>query len=315
MSDGEYTPLIDRQREARSRVHQELTKPARERLATITDDWGRSRFKNTDDHEWNKHESLNEVMKLLGREPVQKHYDSDGEYSPVKLHFAFVYNGKTSHVLTYIEILSNKEATMDDTRMRGGELKEKYGSVSNHPQLSDVYQMLVTEGMLWDMKWADEGGVVEFTKLESESMQDIDDEVQALAEKEPWDNALKGYNDAFQQYLDGDFDEHIPKKLYFSIEEVLKIICVDLEGWTENRELVHSKYLDMLNDHDLYHAHGATAAELGDFLDSLERMVAKVSDDRKQRHAYHDRAYATLLIHQVGAYLYFLISRYDDYNS
>lgn len=315
MSDGEYTPLIDRQREPKSRVHQELTKSARERLATITDDWGRSRMKNADDNEWYKHEALREVMKLVGREPVQEHVDSDGDYSPVKHHFKFIFNGKTNHVLTYIELLTNEATRRDDTRMCSAELQEKYGSVSNHPKISDIYHMLVTEGMLWDMKWAEEGGVIEFTKIESESMKDIDDKVQALAEEEPWDEALKGYNDAFERYLEGDFDEQIPKKLYYSIEEVLKTICVDLEGWTENRELVHSEYLDLLHERDFYHAHGATAAELGDFLDSLERMVAKVSDDRKQRHAYHDRAYATLLIHQVGAYLYFLISRYDDYNS
>jgi len=315
MSNDGYTPLIDRQRDQKSRVHQELTKSARERLATITDDWGRARSSRTDENEWYKHDSLKDTMKLVGRAPVHTHVDSEGEYSPVTTHFEFIFQGKTSHILTYIEILANKATKTEDTRMRSEELQEQYDSISNHPLLSDIYQMLVTEGMMWDMKWADEGGVVEFAKIESESLQEIDNRVQALAEKEPWNDALKGYNDAFERYLDGDFDEQIPKKLYYSIEEVLKTICIDLEGWTENEELAHSEYLGMLKKHDFYHAHGATTAELGDFLDSLKRMVAKVSDDRKQRHAYHDRAYATLLIHQVGAYLYFLISRYDDFNS
>lgn len=132
-------------------------------------------------------------------------------------------------------------------------------------------------------------------------------------EEEPWEKALKGYNDAFGRWKNGDYDELIPKKLYNSIEEVLKIICVDLEGWTENRELSHSDYLQLLNGHGVYYAHGVTADEIGDLLNSLERLVSKVGGDRKQRHAYHDRTYSTLLIHQIGAYLYFLISRYEQY--
>lgn len=88
---------------------------------------------------------------------------------------------------------------------------------------------------------------------------------------------------------------------------------MDLEGWTENREMSHAKYLDLLDENKVYNANGITAPELGDLLNALERMVSKVGADRKQRHAYHDRSYCTLLIHQVGAYLYFLIGRYDDY--
>jgi hypothetical protein len=71
----------------------------------------------------------------------------------------------------------------------------------------------------------------------------------------------------------------------------------------------------MLKEHDVYNAHGVTAPELNQLLDSLEKMVSKVGYDRKQRHTYHDRTYCTLLIHQVGSYLHFLISRYGDYSS
>lgn len=181
--------------------------------------------------------------------------------------------------------------------------------------IDDIGNVLVTEGILWDINRLGEGGIIEFVPLESGGMQEIDEELQDLAAVQPWGEALKGYDDAFDRYLNGDFDEHIAKKLYYSIEEVLKTICVDEEGWTDNRGLTHADYLELLNENGVYNAHGVTATELEDLLDSLERMVAKVSDDRHQRHAYHDRTYTTLLIHQVGSYLYFLINRYDDYSS
>ena len=179
---------------------------------------------------------------------------------------------------------------------------------STYSKINDV---LITEGLLWELNL--EGSHARFRQIESEAMEDIDEKIQVLAENEPWGDALKGYNDAFERYLQGDFDEQIPKKLYYSIEEVLKVICVDELEWTDNRGLTHSKYLNMMKENNFYHAHGATVAELNQFLQSLDRMVAKVSDDRKQRHAYHDRTYATLLIHQVGAYLYFLINRHKEY--
>ncbi|MDL0123075.1 hypothetical protein [Halobacterium salinarum] len=177
--------------------------------------------------------------------------------------------------------------------------------------LGKFNDIVITRGLLWEIEF--ENGMIRFRQIESEAMEDIDKEVQALAEQEPWGDALKGYNDAFERYLDGDFDEQIRKKLYYNIEEVMKIICIDEEGWTDNRELVHSRYPQMMEENNFYHAHGATVAELNQFLESLDCMVAKISDDRKQRHAYHDRTYATLLIHQVGAYLYFLINRHKEY--
>jgi hypothetical protein len=268
-------------------VKTELEKRDRERLVSVIEPHYKSRT---------------EAMKELKDEVGQSKLEESTENLRAE---ELITNGGTILVLSYVEHFLNK-------------LHDKYYRPTR--QASSVYEeardkikeVLVTEGLLWELTIS--RGKARFRQIESEAMEDIDNEMQALAEEEPWDDALKGYNDAFERYLDGDFDELIPKKLYYSIEEVLKVICVDEEGWTDNRELVHSEYLDMMKQNDFYHAHGATVSELGDFLDSLETMVAKVSDDRKQRHAYHDRTYATLLIHQVGAYLYFLINRHKEYS-
>lgn len=315
MSDESYTPLIDRERETKSRIHEELTKPARERLAVITNSM--SKYGST---------AFDYLIKRVGKSPFTSYYQkrSVSHSSSVK-HENFIMEGKTLHVLSYIEIII-KEYHTDRVRRKKAKPREKYAELSHEPSfykpnnlaeqtIDDIENVLITEGILWDLNRLGKGGVVEFVPLESEGMKEIDEELQEIAAAQPWGTALKGYNDALDRYLNGEFDEHIPKKLYYSIEEVLKTICVDEEGWTDNRELTHSEYLDILKENGVYDAHGVTATELTDLLDSLERMVAKVSDERKQRHAYHDRAYATLLIHQIGAYIYFLISRYEDYSS
>lgn len=313
MTEDIYRPLVDRERKPKSRVHEELTQSARERLTAVTDDWGRARIASQNKHKRYKSEALREVIKFVGKSPIYDAIsDSAREEGIVALHNEFILNGKTTHVLTYVENLAIKDKTSyrSDSKQR---LRARRGEIQHNSQFSDLYNILITEGILWELEWAEQGGVIEFQPMESEAMADIDSKVQALAGEEPWDTALEGYNAAFERYLSGDFDDNLVKKLYYSIEETLQIICVDLEDWTDDREKSHGDYLNILRDKGVYNANGITTPELNQLLDSLEKLVNKVGNDRKQRHAYHDRAYCTLLIHQVGAYLYFLISRYDNF--
>lgn len=285
---GPFRSLFTREREFPSRVKTELEKRDRERFVSITEPYSKA----------NKG-ALKELRDEVGDSRLR-------EATPNLSNEEIIMNGNTVFVLSYLEHFMGQMYNLWKRRRSPIVRKSDFRDV-----LTKMNEVLVTEGLLWEMEY--ENGRVRFRQIESRAMEDVDKEIQALAEEEPWEDALKGYNDAFERYLQGDFDEQIPKKLYYSIEEVLKTICVDEEGWTDNRELVHSEYLQLMKDNDFYHAHGATVAELNQFLDSLERMVAKISDDRKQRHAYHDRTYATMLIHQIGAYLYFLINRHKEY--
>lgn len=283
-----FRSLFTRERDFPSRVKTELEQRERERIASIISPYSKS---------------TNVAFKEL-RDEVG--YSKIEDVTPSISTDELIEKGDSVLVLSYLEHF------LKDLKSKG---EDPYGVYSQKDvvevfdKLSDV---LITEGLLWEIEFKD--GEARFRQIESEAMEDVDQKMQALAEEEPWADALKGYNDAFDRYLEGTYDEQIPKKLYYSIEEVLKVICVDEEEWTDNRELVHSRYLDLLRENDFYHAHGATVSELGQFLDSLHTMVAKVSDDRKHRHAYHDRTYATLLIHQVGTYLYFLINRHKEYS-
>jgi hypothetical protein len=270
-------------------VKTELEQRDRERIASIIEPYSRI-----------QKSAYKELKDEVGSSRLQ-------EAAPKELPIQLIHQGDSVIVLSFLEHFFNQfyhKAVDSYDNPSERELNQV---------AAKIVDVLETEGLLWELYFEDD--VFKFRQLESEAMEDIDKKIQALAEKEPWDKALKGYNDAFKKYLEGEYDEQIPKKLYYSIEEVLKVICVDEEGWTGNRELVHSEYLEMMKEHNFYHAHGATVAELNQFLSSLDRMVAKVSDDRKQRHAYHDRTYATLLIHQVGAYIYFLINRHKEYSS
>jgi hypothetical protein len=285
-----FRSLFTREREFPSRVKTELEQRERERLASITEP-----FSDCQDH------AFKELQDEVGHSKI---LSQSGDFG----HKAFVCNADTILVLSYLEYLLNGLST----QARG-----RYPKSINNDTVVEVVDkirdVLVTEGLLYELEH--DSGNFKFRQLESEAMEDIDKEIQALGEEQQWSDALEGYNEAFEMYLRGEFDDKIPKKLYYSIEEVLKIICVDEEEWTDNRDLVHSEYLSMLKENDVYKSHGATAAEMGQFIDSLETMVAKIGGDRKQEHAWHDRAYATLLIHQVGAYLYFIINRYNEFSN
>lgn len=309
MSEDSYTPLIDREREPESRVHNALTDRARDRLAAIT-------LEVSVDYS----RGLDLLKKKLGYAGYREQVELEEPISEpdAQVHSHIVYHADTEVVLTHLEqvilahhkskrrmdvVLNNNASDFTELAPMGG----------TQDLIDEIEHVLVTEGILWTVEPAGKGGVIEFRPLESEALSDIDSELQVLAEGDDWGDSLRGYNDAFQRYLNGDFDDTLVTKLYNSIEEVLKRICVDIEGWTDDRDMGHGAYLEILREKEVYATNGITAPEINDMLDSLEKMVSKVGHDRKQRHAYHDRQYCTLLIHQVGAYLYFIINRYEDY--
>lgn len=306
MSD-EYEPVANREREPKSRIHEELTRVARERLAETTARPGRDRESQRETRE----KALRETAKLVGRSAVYGHMSKNSKYRSA--HYQFVQNADTIAVLNYVEQLYSRNYKRKKRTQK--EQLEEQGPIEEHQLFGGIEDILVTEGILWKLEWAGKGGGIQFVPIASESMEDMDTQVQALAADQPWSDALRGYNAAFELYLAGDFTENIPKKLYNSVEAVLQTICVDLEGWTEDRDLSHQKYLDLLREHDVYDANGITAPELESLLDALQKLVNKLGNDRKQRHEYIDREYCTLLIHQTGAYLYFLINRYEEFST
>ena len=284
--------LLTRQREFESRTNTELPEIARERLISI--------LSNLKNYREQAHDNL------LGEAGMSRLYadlEDDWDYRE------FMMSADTILCLAFVEHTIEEMGIEVTSYGYRGSFNQK----DVHQKISCIDDVFVTEGVLWDIEVDKRNKGVEFRQLESEAMEEIDEKMQALAAEDPWNEALEGYNAAYNRYLSGDYDDTLIKKLYNSIEEVLKIICVDLEGWTEDREMSHGNYLDLLNKNDFYKANGITAPELNQLIDSMEKLVNKAGADRKQKHAYHDREYSTLLIHQTGAYIYFLISRHDEF--
>jgi hypothetical protein len=251
--------------------------------------------------------AIDPVIDAAGKPDIPEESLNPTQVKPPDLHSNIILQAETSFVLSYLEYLL--------IELQGTTPGERPPQTMQE-NIEDLRNIIETEGLLWKIEEIPENdtGVIRFQPLASEAMEDIDSQLQALAKDNTWRKPLQAYNAAYERYLDRDYDELIPKKLYNSVEEVLKTICVDEEGWTDNRDLNHSDYLEILKENDIYDANGITAPELNDLLQGLERLVAKLGNDRKQRHTYIDRTYCTLLIHQVGAFLYFLINRYEEYS-
>lgn len=133
MPDENYTPLIDRERETKSRIHEELTKPARERLAIITSNM--SKYDST---------AFDYLIKRVGKSPFTSYYRkrSVGRSSSVE-HERFIMKGKTLHVLSYIEIII-KEYHVNRVR------KVKQDLVRNTPNL--VKSLHIINQMIFQSK-------------------------------------------------------------------------------------------------------------------------------------------------------------------
>lgn len=297
MTDN-FDSLYIRERAGEARIHTELTDKSRERLTNVMDD-----------AQLYIYSAYDELADEVGRSRINEHIS--GNVMTLLMDFEeFMENAPTLLVLSFIEHLFREAAADWTTIVKNNYSPDKPGEV-----VSKIKKVLITEGLLWDIHCDYDNYEIRFERLASEQFKEIDDEIQHLSKDDRWSDALKGYDAAIELYIDGAYSKEIPEKLYNSIEEVLKTICVDLEDWENNRERNHSHYLDLLKENEVYNANGITAPEVESLLDAMEKLVSKIGADRKQRHQYIDRHYSTLLIHQAAAYLTFLIKRYEEYAS
>ncbi|MCQ4334901.1 hypothetical protein KM295_15730 [Natronomonas sp. F2-12] len=95
-----------------------------------------------------------------------------------------------------------------------------------------------------------------------------------------------------------------------SLEAVLIKICVEERGWNNEGDGV-SAYLNSIKDKGLFDPNEAMFAEWEQIINGLQIGVQRTGGDRK-RHETFDQDYSILLLHQVGAFLTFVINRYED---
>jgi tetratricopeptide (TPR) repeat protein len=149
-----------------------------------------------------------------------------------------------------------------------------------------------------------------FETLSHESIIESDQQVRALAKEQRWNDALGAYNEAWELYQDEQFTYIIAEKLYNSLESVLEKICVEEQDWNTEEEGVGT-YINSCREHGLFEPNDAMVGEWQQIIGGISDGVQRSGRDRK-RHMTFDHHYCVLLLHQIGAFLTFLIIRYEE---
>jgi len=344
--DDEYHSVADRQKAAQARLHTDLTETCRERLAQITanplrislssldakgaipdklisnainrtkEDVGYSELEqliySLEKEQHQRSETANTFptqMPEAARQGSNSKGDSEGEHLPK--HKKIIEDAERDTVLAYLENLL--ESCARSTRNDWTNTTVTFSIVDPDRRLSlttdRINTVLQTEGILWELE--KENIEFHFQPIGSELMAEADGEFSTIAQGKRWRSAASPYNAAYELYRDRTYSREIPEKLYNSIEELTRTICVDLEEWEDNREQNLSVYLDRMRDEGLFEPNNIMRAELGDLTQSMEKAFQKAGAERKNRHSEIDREYCTLLLHQVSAYLTYIIRQYE----
>jgi uncharacterized protein YaiE (UPF0345 family) len=233
-------------------------------------------------------------VKNYVREPVNI-YDSRS-IDKTETHKNILMNAPEPFVFSYIERLMNYLQSENTEHANNRERK--------------IQSTLEEEGILYDFEWT--GERYEFRQIANEIMEESDGNVSKLLKgSEDWQDALDSYNTAYDVYLEGDYDTRITQNLYNALEEVCKTICVDLEGWEDNRELTLGNYIQTLDPEGFFDTNNAMKAEVDKISGLLQTSFSKVGSKRND-HIQLDRYYSTLLIHQTAAFIYFLVNIYES---
>jgi len=314
---SEYNSISDRIKSAQPRVHSDLIKSARERLSTITSN--PARVNSTERYNLPERSidiAIRQTFEDVGTSPIKKTY-SEEFTSTYGKHHKIITEAPRNAVLAYIENLL--ESVYQTNPNLWAECQLPPHNMKNHLyfvryNIADTVEkiniVLETEGILWQLEMEDSD--FNFYPVGSELMQDSDQKLSVIAQGKKWKNVISPYNEAYNQYLDRSYDRTIPEKLYNSIEELARTICVDLEEWEENREQNLSVYLEIMREKGLFEPNNIMLDELKDITNAVERAFQKAGAERKNRHSEIDREYATLLLHQISAYLTYIIRQYEE---
>ncbi len=339
--DEEYDSVADRQKASQARVHSDLTQPARERIAQITanplrltlsNPFGRNGIPDkyinksitrtyedvgygpireyVKDMKTDQHQAQ-EAARTFPTEINSENIDAD---SNIPIHRKIIENADRDAVLAYLENLLEicySSSSMAWSDLIPGPNPHKFDKATKIEYTAEkINVVLETEGVLWELDYDD--GPFNFRPVGSEMMAEADEAFSAVASGKKWSSVASPYNDAYNLYRDRTYSREIPEKLYNSIEELARVICVDLQGWEENRGLNLSNYLELMNEHGLFEPNPIMKAEIADLADSMEKAFSKAGAERKNRHQEIDREYCTLMLHQVSAYLTYIIRQYEE---
>lgn len=326
---ADWIPWRNRHSEPEQRIHEDLTETAANRIAFSL----------------NQVASRGEIDEAYTeyRTETGKHVDyfETANTGPAKKSLdRFISTEKMDDVLTIIEILMNElwgESTLSGENHTTEELLDFDNKLRRilveegillrvRPERDDIEEFAER---LAQYRERDSGGYsarhsrhgasqerpempfkIHFETLADESVIESDQQLRILGKKDRWEEELHPYNQAWEQYQNQQFSYIIAEKLYNSLEAVLVKICVEEQNWNEEEDGI-SSYLDSLKENGLFDPNKAMFAEWEQIISGIQIGVQRTGGDRK-RHQEFDQDYAILLLHQVGAFLTFIINRYED---
>lgn len=158
--------------------------------------------------------------------------------------------------------------------------------------------------------WPDRDWEFQFERQAHGAVIESDQTVRKLGRQEQWEDVLAPYDDAWDAYQTPPVSYVVAEKLYNSLEMTLEKICVEEQKWNSEGDGV-AAYIESLNDNGIFEPNAGMVHEWRQIAEGLRAGVQKTGGDRK-RHEEFDEDYALLLLHQIGAFLSFVISRYED---
>lgn len=319
-----WRPFANRNSEPEQRIHDTLTEDARGRIAyAMTSCSTRGEIQTA----YTKYR--------INRGRHIDYFDTKNSGPALESLHQFITTEEDDEVLTILELLINQLWDKSD-------LASENHSTETLVDLDDnLRQILLEEGILLKLK-PDRETVYEFAEaldkhqnggrsyrsrrsydprptrdwqLEFEwqahgAVIESDQAVRRLGRQERWEGVLAPYDEAWEEYQSLPVSYVVAEKLYNSLENTLEKICVEEQGWTSEGDGV-SAHIEALKDNGILDPNPTMVYEWNQLTEGLKAGLQKMGGDRK-RHENFDEDYALLLLHQVGAFLSFVISRYES---
>ncbi|MFD1586171.1 hypothetical protein ACFR9U_04195 [Halorientalis brevis] len=299
----DFLPWSKRNSEPEQRIHEEITPPARKRIAHSL------RFVEKEDIS----SAYDTLVELTGNDPHWFEYSHKRKQEQ----YNFILNVDDQDILLdYLEFLLNTI-----WRSRGSYSTPTYSTNDLIEACLKVEMALIEEGILIQMKPSPSEEMIKdewnrndyhkiiFQQLSDETIIESDQELRVLALGDTWKEPLEGYNEAWQLYKEGTFTYVIPEKLYNSLEAVCERICIDNEEWLDESAGL-GDCISELREQGLFKPNDEMVAEWQKIASGIQVGVQRAGGDRK-RHEKIDQDYLILLLHQVSSFLTFVIKRYE----
>jgi hypothetical protein len=301
----DFTPWSKRNSEPEPRVHEELTEPARIRLANI-------------------------LTQNVAAEQVEAAYNNLLDYTGQEIvGLDFSHSASTLRSLDgFIKETDNMDLLWDFSEYLLNITWSDRSFRRNNEVLLMAHKIertLVEEGILvqmkpsveemaeWNIPSPAKNEYIKFQQVADETIIEADQETRVLALGEPWKDPLKPYNKAWDYYKNDKLDSSLTENLAKSIEAVAEEICKEQEDWVDPGAGLGA-CLNEMKDRGLFEPNPSMYAEWQKIWEGLQIGMQKPAGD-KHRHEHIDQDYAILLLHQTSAFLTFVIKRYERMSS